>query len=58
VLPPVVRNVTVSGVFKEGEKLTASYKYDGGHEGNSEYAWYTHTVSCLEISGLRNGGSF
>jgi hypothetical protein len=47
VLPPVVRDVTVSGVFKEGEKLTASYKYDGGHEGNSEYAWYTHTVRFM-----------
>ncbi|GAQ78250.1 AIR9 protein [Klebsormidium nitens] len=41
-LPPVVRAVTVSGTVKEGEKLTASYKYDGGHEGASEFAWYSH----------------
>ncbi|KAI5082186.1 hypothetical protein GOP47_0001929 [Adiantum capillus-veneris] len=41
-LPPSLTFLSVNGEAKEGETLTASYGYVGGHEGRSEYNWYLH----------------
>ncbi|MCO5582339.1 hypothetical protein L7F22_036233 [Adiantum nelumboides] len=41
-LPPSLTFLSVNGEAKEGETLTASYGYIGGHEGSSEYSWYLH----------------
>ncbi|WVZ61871.1 hypothetical protein U9M48_011679 [Paspalum notatum var. saurae] len=41
-LPPSLNFLTVTGEFSEGQTLTASYGYIGGHEGNSLYSWYLH----------------
>eukprot|EP00250_Pteridium_aquilinum_P034177 c7193_g1_i1 orf=271-5415(-) len=42
VLPPSLNFLSVNGEATEGETLTASYGYIGGHEGRSEYSWYLH----------------
>ncbi|KAL5197898.1 hypothetical protein ABZP36_001410 [Zizania latifolia] len=39
-LPPSLNFLTVTGEFSEGQMLTASYGYIGGHEGNSLYSWH------------------
>lgn len=41
-LPPSLNFLTVTGDYSEGEMLTASYGYIGGHEGKSLYNWYLH----------------
>ncbi|KAK1325252.1 hypothetical protein QJS10_CPA01g00539 [Acorus calamus] len=41
-LPPSLNFLSVTGDFSEGEMLTASYGYIGGHEGTSLYNWYLH----------------
>ncbi|KAF8714070.1 hypothetical protein HU200_028066 [Digitaria exilis] len=41
-LPPSLNFLTVTGEFSEGQILTASYGYIGGHEGNSLYSWHLH----------------
>ncbi|KAH7286153.1 hypothetical protein KP509_33G060400 [Ceratopteris richardii] len=41
-LPPSLTYLSLNGKAKEGEILTASYGYIGGHEGTSEYNWYLH----------------
>lgn len=45
-LPPSLNFLTVTGEFSEGEMLTASYGYIGGHEGKSLYSWCLHEV-CI-----------
>jgi hypothetical protein len=45
--------LTVTGQFSEGQILTASYGYIGGHEGNSLYSWHLHEVCiCWSIREL------
>ncbi|KMZ63756.1 hypothetical protein ZOSMA_39G00270, partial [Zostera marina] len=39
-LPPSLNFLSVTGSYCEGEMLTASYGYVGGHEGKSLYSWY------------------
>ncbi|WOL15331.1 microtubule-associated protein [Canna indica] len=57
-LPPSLNFLSVTGDFSEGEILTASYGYIGGHEGKSIYSWYLHEnemdkgVLISEASGL------
>ncbi|XP_038970512.1 187-kDa microtubule-associated protein AIR9-like [Phoenix dactylifera] len=57
-LPPSLNFLSVTGDFSEGEMLTASYGYVGGHEGKSIYNWYLHETetsigaSIPEASGL------
>ncbi|XP_064982963.1 187-kDa microtubule-associated protein AIR9-like [Musa acuminata AAA Group] len=57
-LPPSLNFLSVTGDFSEGEMLTASYGYIGGHEGKSVYSWYLHEnetdvgALILEASGL------
>lgn len=41
-LPPSLNFLSITGDLTEGETLTASYGYIGGHEGNSDYSWYLH----------------
>ncbi|KAH9288233.1 hypothetical protein KI387_032350, partial [Taxus chinensis] len=41
-LPPSLNFLSITGDFSEGEVLTASYGYIGGHEGSSDYNWYLH----------------
>uniref|UniRef100_A0A1D1Z6I6 Protein phosphatase 1 regulatory subunit pprA n=1 Tax=Anthurium amnicola TaxID=1678845 RepID=A0A1D1Z6I6_9ARAE len=41
-LPPSLNFLSVTGDYYEGEILTASYGYIGGHEGKSLYTWYLH----------------
>lgn len=41
-LPPSLTFLSISGELMEGETLTASYGYIGGHEGSSQYSWYLH----------------
>ncbi|XP_062189872.1 187-kDa microtubule-associated protein AIR9-like [Phragmites australis] len=41
-LPPSLNFLTVTGEFSEGQILTASYGYIGGHEGTSLYSWHLH----------------
>ncbi|KAJ6832033.1 187-kDa microtubule-associated protein AIR9 [Iris pallida] len=41
-LPPSLNFLSVTGDYSEGEMLTASYGYIGGHEGKSLYSWYLH----------------
>ncbi|KAJ6813130.1 187-kDa microtubule-associated protein AIR9 [Iris pallida] len=41
-LPPSLNFLSVTGDYCEGEMLTASYGYIGGHEGKSLYSWYLH----------------
>lgn len=41
-LPPSLNFLSVTGDYLEGELLTASYGYIGGHEGKSLYNWYLH----------------
>ncbi|MQL72308.1 hypothetical protein Taro_004651, partial [Colocasia esculenta] len=41
-LPPSLNFLSVTGDYYEGEMLTASYGYIGGHEGKSLYNWYLH----------------
>ncbi|KAJ7530247.1 hypothetical protein O6H91_15G086300 [Diphasiastrum complanatum] len=41
-LPPSLNFLSITGDFLEGETLTASYGYIGGHEGGSHYDWYIH----------------
>eukprot|EP00249_Psilotum_nudum_P024971 c29337_g1_i1 orf=404-6085(-) len=41
-LPPGLNFLSITGEFLEGETLTASYGYIGGHEGSSQYSWYLH----------------
>lgn len=41
-LPPSLNFLSVTGDYAEGEMLTASYGYIGGHEGKSIYEWYLH----------------
>ncbi|KNA25666.1 hypothetical protein SOVF_002920 [Spinacia oleracea] len=41
-LPPSLNFLSVTGDYAEGELLTASYGYIGGHEGRSIYNWYLH----------------
>ncbi|KAK9696993.1 hypothetical protein RND81_08G008800 [Saponaria officinalis] len=43
-LPPSLNFLSVTGDYAEGEMLTASYGYIGGHEGQSIYSWYLHEV--------------
>jgi len=50
-LPPSLNFLTVTGEFSEGQILTASYGYIGGHEGNSLYSWHLHEV-CIVVSWL------
>lgn len=45
-LPPSLTFLSVNGEATEGETLTASYGYIGGHEGRSEYSWYLHKNEC------------
>ncbi|XP_072951631.1 187-kDa microtubule-associated protein AIR9-like [Typha angustifolia] len=45
-LPPCLIFLTVTGEFSEGEMLTASYGYIGGHEGKSLYSWYLHETDA------------
>ncbi|OEL27617.1 187-kDa microtubule-associated protein AIR9 [Dichanthelium oligosanthes] len=57
-LPPSLNFLTVTGEFSEGQILTASYGYIGGHEGNSLYSWHIHEteddegIPASEASGL------
>ncbi|XP_020096671.1 187-kDa microtubule-associated protein AIR9 isoform X2 [Ananas comosus] len=57
-LPPSLNFLTVTGEFSEGEMLTASYGYIGGHEGKSLYSWCLHETetdkgaAIPEASGL------
>ncbi|XP_072986679.1 187-kDa microtubule-associated protein AIR9 [Typha latifolia] len=57
-LPPSLNFLTITGEFLEGEILTASYGYIGGHEGKSLYNWYLHETKTSmgepvpEASGL------
>nr|XP_010905429.1 187-kDa microtubule-associated protein AIR9 isoform X2 [Elaeis guineensis] len=57
-LPPSLNFLSVTGDFSEGEMLTASYGYIGGHEGKSIYNWYLREAetsigaSIPEASGL------
>ncbi|XP_068657633.1 187-kDa microtubule-associated protein AIR9-like isoform X2 [Aristolochia californica] len=57
-LPPSLNFLSVTGDYSEGEMLTASYGYIGGHEGKSLYNWYLHEgeneigVQIPEASGL------
>ncbi|TKW30421.1 hypothetical protein SEVIR_2G035700v4 [Setaria viridis] len=57
-LPPSLNFLTVTGEFSEGQILTASYGYIGGHEGNSLYSWHLHETEddegtpASEASGL------
>jgi hypothetical protein len=46
-LPPSLNFLTITGEFCEGQILTASYGYIGGHEGNSLYGWYVHEVGVV-----------
>lgn len=46
-LPPSLNFLSVTGDYCEGEMLTASYGYIGGHEGKSLYQWYLHEV-CVK----------
>ncbi|CAN6203007.1 unnamed protein product [Urochloa humidicola] len=41
-LPPSLNFLTVTGELSEGQILTASYGYIGGHEGNTLYSWHLH----------------
>ncbi|KAI5066288.1 hypothetical protein GOP47_0018912 [Adiantum capillus-veneris] len=41
-LPPSLSFISITGDCVEGEMLTASYGYVGGHEGSSQYSWYLH----------------
>eukprot|EP00250_Pteridium_aquilinum_P019691 c24537_g1_i1 orf=188-5938(+) len=41
-LPPSLSFISITGDCIEGEMLTASYSYVGGHEGTSQYSWYLH----------------
>ncbi|KAJ0980466.1 hypothetical protein J5N97_008721 [Dioscorea zingiberensis] len=41
-LPPSLNFLSVTGDYCEGQMLTASYGYIGGHEGRSLYNWYLH----------------
>ncbi|XP_042465469.1 187-kDa microtubule-associated protein AIR9 isoform X3 [Zingiber officinale] len=41
-LPPSLNFLSLTGNFSEGEIVTASYGYIGGHEGKSIYSWYLH----------------
>ncbi|XP_058099162.1 187-kDa microtubule-associated protein AIR9 isoform X2 [Magnolia sinica] len=43
-LPPSLNFLSVTGDYSEGEILTASYGYIGGHEGKSLYNWYLHEI--------------
>ncbi|XP_077243847.1 outer arm dynein light chain 1 protein [Tasmannia lanceolata] len=43
-LPPSLIFLSVTGDYFEGEILTASYGYIGGHEGQSLYNWYLHEI--------------
>ncbi|XXG74688.1 hypothetical protein AAC387_Pa07g3344 [Persea americana] len=58
-LPPSINFLSVTGDHSEGEILTASYGYIGGHEGKSLYNWYLHEkeadkgVLIPEASGLQ-----
>ncbi|KAG1368409.1 putative 187-kDa microtubule-associated protein AIR9 [Cocos nucifera] len=52
-LPPSLNFLSVTGDFSEGEMLTASYGYIGGHEGKSLYNWCLHEV-CLFVIFLIN----
>ncbi|KAF6166111.1 hypothetical protein GIB67_023821 [Kingdonia uniflora] len=45
-LPPSLNFLSVTGDYLEGEMLTASYGYIGGHEGKSDYNWYLHKVEA------------
>ncbi|XP_010923670.1 187-kDa microtubule-associated protein AIR9 isoform X1 [Elaeis guineensis] len=45
-LPPSLNFLSVTGDFSEGEMLTASYGYIGGHEGKSLYNWYFHETEA------------
>ncbi|CAH9134676.1 unnamed protein product [Cuscuta epithymum] len=57
-LPPSLNFLSLTGDCIEGEILTASYGYIGGHEGKSIYNWYLHEgendsgVNIPEVSGL------
>ncbi|KAJ4980259.1 hypothetical protein NE237_031096 [Protea cynaroides] len=57
-LPPSLNFLSVTGDYCEGEMLTASYGYIGGHEGKSLYNWYLHEAETdlgtliSEASGL------
>ncbi|XP_078436682.1 outer arm dynein light chain 1 protein isoform X2 [Wolffia australiana] len=41
-LPPSLNFLSVVGNYFEGDVLTASYGYIGGHEGASLYKWFLH----------------
>ncbi|XP_020586552.1 187-kDa microtubule-associated protein AIR9, partial [Phalaenopsis equestris] len=41
-LPPSLNFLSITGNYCEGEVLTASYGYFGGHEGRSLFNWYLH----------------
>lgn len=47
VLPPSLSFISITGDCVEGEVLTASYGYVGGHEGTSQYSWYLHKVLAV-----------
>ncbi|XP_064970578.1 187-kDa microtubule-associated protein AIR9-like isoform X1 [Musa acuminata AAA Group] len=57
-LPPSLNFLSLTGVFSEGEMLTTSYSYIGGHEGKSIFNWYLHENETIkgvlipEASGL------
>jgi hypothetical protein len=48
-LPPSLNFLTVTGEFSEGQMLTASYGYIGGHEGNSLFSWHLHEVQAIFV---------
>lgn len=41
-LPPSLNFLSITGDYCEGEILSASYGYIGGHEGGSLYNWFLH----------------
>ncbi|KAG2639914.1 hypothetical protein PVAP13_2KG050900 [Panicum virgatum] len=49
-LPPSLNFLTVTGEFCEGQILTGSYGYIGGHEGKSLYCWHLHETEDDEGS--------
>lgn len=57
-LPPSLNFLSITGDYSEGEILTASYGYVGGHEGKSICNWYLHQVETdsgtliPEVSGI------
>ncbi|KAF5205341.1 Microtubule-associated air9-like protein [Thalictrum thalictroides] len=51
-LPPSLNFLSVTGDYLEGEILTASYGYIGGHEGKSVYSWYLHEAFRIPLGAV------